>query len=415
VIIGVDASRALNAQLTGTERYSLEIIRHLLALPEARRHSWRLYLPSEAPAHLFCIQLENVECRILPARRLWTHRALAWEVVRHPPDVLFIPAHVIPLLPPFLLPATVVTLHDVGYRHFPEAHSLSQRIYLELSTRWSAAVARRVIAVSQFTASDLRRFYGTPAAKIRVIYEGADARRRGGEEAKRRGGEEAEGCGGADARRRGGEEAKRRVYPQDSRARGGAEVSSPQDWGAGGARPYAFYLGTIQPRKNLARLIEAYGLLLRREGVEWDLVLAGRRGWLSDHLYDLARQGGFGERVHFLGYVPDEQAQALMQNALFFAFPSLFEGFGLPVLEAQQKGVPVMCSNNSALPEVAGDAAILVDPNDVEAIADAMLQLSQDEALRQKLIAAGYENLKRFSWEKAAKETLSVFENMNKE
>jgi glycosyltransferase involved in cell wall biosynthesis len=447
VIIGVDASRALNAQLTGTERYSLEIIRHLLALPEARRHSWRLYLPSEAPAHLFCIQLENVECRILPARRLWTHRALAWEVVRHPPDVLFIPAHVIPLLPPFLLPATVVTLHDVGYRHFPEAHSLSQRIYLELSTRWSAAVARRVIAVSQFTASDLQRFYGTSAGKIRVIYEGADARMRGGEEArrrggeeaegcggadarmrgceeaKRRGGEEAEGCGGADARRRGGEEvegcgdadARRRVYPQDSRARGGAEVSSPQDWGAGGARPYALYLGTIQPRKNLARLIEAYGLLLRREGVEWDLVLAGRRGWLSDHLYDLARQGGFGERVHFLGYVPDEQAQALMQNALFFAFPSLFEGFGLPVLEAQQKGVPVMCSNNSALPEVAGDAAILVDPNDVEAIADAMLQLSQDEALRQKLIAAGYENLKRFSWEKAAKETLSVFENMNKE
>jgi glycosyltransferase involved in cell wall biosynthesis len=378
VIIGVDASRTLKPNLTGTERYSLEIIRHLLALPEADRHEWRLYFPTEPPADLFSIEEANVEFRVLPARRLWTHWALAWEVVRHPPDVLFIPAHVIPLLPPFLLPAAVVTLHDVGYRYFPEAHSFSQRLYLDLSTRWSAAVARRVIAVSHFTANDLERIYGTPAGKIRVIYEAAEARRRG--------------CA----------EARMRV--------------SPQDWGArGAARAYALYLGTIQPRKNLARLIEAYGLLLRREGIEWDLVLAGKRGWLSEQLYDLARQGGFGERVHFLGYVPNDEAQSLMQNARFFAFPSLFEGFGLPVLEAQQKGVPVMCSNNSALPEVAGDAALLVDPNDVEAIADAMLQLSQDEALRQKLIAAGYENLKRFSWEKAAKETLSVFEEMNKE
>jgi glycosyltransferase involved in cell wall biosynthesis len=378
VIIGVDASRALKSDLTGTERYSLEIIRHLLALPEARCHEWRLYTPTQPPTDLFPIDEQNVQYRVLPATRLWTHRALAWEVVRHPPDVLFIPAHVIPLLPPFLLPATVVTLHDVGYRYFPEAHSLSQRIYLDLSTRWSAAVARRVIAVSQFTANDLERFYGAPAGKIRVIYEAVEARMRGGVDARMR--------------------------------------VSPQDWGAGGtARSYALYLGTIQPRKNLARLIEAYGLLLQREGVEWDLVLAGKRGWLSEHLYDLARQGGFAERVHFLGYVPEDEAQALMQNARFFAFPSLFEGFGLPVLEAQQKGVPVMCSNNSALPEVAGDAAILVDPDDVEAIADAMLQLSQDEALRQKLIAAGYENLKRFSWEKAAKETLSVFEEVNKE
>ena len=113
-----------------------------------------------------------------------------------------------------------------------------------------------------------------------------------------------------------------------------------------------------------------------------------------------------------LGYIANNEIGALFQGAHLFLFPSLFEGFGLPVLEAQSYGIPVMCANNSSLPEIAGDAALLVDPTDVDALADAMLRLSEDEALRQQLIAAGYENTKRFSWEKAARETLAVFEQV---
>ncbi len=372
MIIGIDASRAIRDTVTGTERYSREIIRHLLALPAATAHRWRLYTREVVDPSIFSASdLPNVEIRPLSARRLWTHRALAWEVVRHRPDVLFVPAHVIPLLPPPLLPLSVVTIHDVGYRHFPEAHTRGQRIYLDGSTRWSVSAARRVISVSRFTAEDLTRFYGVRAGKVAVVYEGV--------------------------------------------ANCELRIAKPSRdvlrWS--GDRAYALYVGTIQPRKNLGRLIEAFARICGR--VDWDLVLVGKRGWLSEDLYAAAVLHGVGDRVHFPGYLPDDVVDELMAGARFFAFPSLFEGFGLPVLEAQQKGIPVMTSYNSSLPEIAGDAALLVDPTDIDAIADAMLRLSQDEALRQQLIAAGHENVKRFSWEKAAQETLAVLEKAAKD
>ena len=175
-------------------------------------------------------------------------------------------------------------------------------------------------------------------------------------------------------------------------------------------RPFALYVGTIQPRKNLLRLIDAFARLTQQHQIGWDLVLVGRRGRLSQEYERHVAARGLSGRVHFPGYLPDAAVAALMEKALFFAFPSLFEGFGLPVLEAQTTGVAVMCAKNSALPEIAGDAALLVDPENVDEIAAAMLRLSQDEALRQELIAKGYENIKRFSWEKAARETLAVLE-----
>lgn len=367
-LIGVDASRALQANRTGTERYSLEIIRYLLTLPEARTCAWRLYGAVAAPLDLFLPPGNpgQVEIRVLPARRPWTHRALAAEVVRAPPDVLFVPAHVIPFLPPPRLPPSVVTVHDLGYHVFPEAHTRQQRAYLELSTRWSTWAATRVIAVSQATALDLARRYGVAPARMRVIHEAC-------------------------------------AQPQPVPDGEGTLVRARY----GLARPYALFVGTIQPRKNVVRLAQAYARLAR-SGVPWDLVLAGAPGWLSEPLLAELEQLGLGDRLHRLGYVPAGDLPALLQGATLFAFPSLFEGFGLPVLEAQSYGVPVLTSNNSALPEVAGDAALLVDPTDVDAIADAMLRLSQDEALRQRLVEAGYANVKRFSWEKAARETLAV-------
>ncbi|MEZ4836330.1 MAG: glycosyltransferase family 1 protein [Caldilineaceae bacterium] len=378
MIIGVDASRATGDIVTGTERYSREIIRHLLSLPAAEAHRWRLYTREDVDPSLFgADSLPNVEIRPLRARRLWTHTALAAEVVRHRPDVLFVPAHVIPLLPPLLLPPSVVTIHDVGYRHFPQAHTRGQRLYLDASTRWSVSAARRIIAISQFTANDLARFYGVKAGKVDVVYEGVAS------------------C-------------ELRIADCELRV---AQRSGDVP-GLSGDRAYALYVGTIQPRKNLGRLIEAFVRICGQ--VDWDLVLVGKRGWLSEDLYAAAVRFGVGERVHFPGYLPDDVVDQLMDGALFFAFPSLFEGFGLPVLEAQQKGIPVMTSYNSSLPEIAGDAAILVDPTDVDAIADAMLRLSQDEALRQQLIAAGHENVKRFSWQKAAQETLAVLEKAAK-
>lgn len=371
MLIGIDASRALRAQRTGTERYALELIRHLLALPAATKHQWRLYVDEQPTDRFFSTQIPeaaqpDVEIRVLPARRLWTHRALAHEVMQHRLDVLFIPAHVLPfVLPMSHLPASVVTIHDLGYHYFPAAHPTLQRLYLHWSTRWSARAATSLIAVSQATANDLTHFYGTPAHKIHVIHEAHDLAS---------------------------------ANPPSS--------STPimRAW----QRPYALYVGTIQPRKNLARLIEAYIKLHEAHDLSWDLVIVGGSGWRSAELEAQVQARGLSDRIHFTGYVADEELPTLYTNARFFCFPSLFEGFGLPVLEAQSYGAPVMTANNSSLPEIAGDAALLVDPTDVDAIADAMLRLSQDEVLRQQLITAGYRNVQRFSWVKAAQETLAV-------
>lgn len=389
--IGIDASRALRAKRTGTERYALEIIRHLLALPEAARFQWRLYV-DEAPPDGFFTQritanqdIASPEICLLPRQRLWTHRALAREIKRYPPDLLFVPAHVLPFTMTLLPGAThrlpsVVTIHDLGYRYFPQAYSRFQRIYLPLSTRWNAFTASAVIGVSQATADDLQHlygtlFYGTLGDKLTVIHE---------------------------------------AQADPMTAIQGAPVHDEID--AARVRYqlppcYALYVGTLQPRKNLRRLLFAYAKLYQQQ-IVWHLVLVGTAGRQADEFHQLAATLGIEDNVHFLGYVTDAELSILYQGAHFLAFPSLFEGFGLPVLEAQAHGVPVMTSNNSSLPEIAGDAALLVDPTDVDAIAGAMLRLSQDEELRQQLIAAGHKNVQRFSWEKAARETLAVFEKV---
>lgn len=369
MLIGVDASRAIRAQRTGTERYSLEIIRHLLALPAARAHDWRLYIPTPLAGDLWPTSSGvEVESCVLPGRRLWTHRALAREVTGRRPDVLFVPAHVIPYVRPRRrLPPCVVTIHDLGYLEYPDHHTWSQRRYLAWSTAWSVATATRAICVSQATADDLVAHLDTPPDKLDVIHEAPV-------------------------------QASAQSLPQETATT--APGAMP--------RPYALFLGTIQPRKNLRRVMDAFAQIHARVG--WDLVLAGAPGWYSDELMAHARDLGLGDRLRFTGFVPDDAVESLMKHALFFCFPSLHEGFGLPVLEAQGLGVPVMTSNNSSLPEIAGDAALLVDPTDTDAIAQAMLRLADDAALRARLIAAGHENVKRFSWEQAAQETLSVLE-----
>ena len=339
----------------------------MLQLPGAGDHTWRLYsdaapavspFPTRTPGSA----VDNIEMAILPGRRLWTHRRLAAEVSCRPPGVLFVPAHVIPFVwPSRRLPPSVVTIHDLGYRHFPDAHTWRQRQYLHWSTHWSTQAATRVIAISQATADDLQTAYGVDRRKIDVIYEATVPAHR------------------------------RRAHPrQDLRGR-------------------THYMSARSSRvKNLVRLAQAYAKLVKSRDVAWDLVLAGGMGWLSDEVVRDINAVGLPGRIHFLGYVAEDGLSALLHSARLFCFVSLYEGFGLPVLEAQDAGVPVMTSNNSSLPEVAGDAAILVDPTDVDAIADAMLRLSSDEALRQRLIAAGHANVARFSWHNAARETLAV-------
>jgi glycosyltransferase involved in cell wall biosynthesis len=372
MIIGIDASRALSPNPTGTERYSFEIIRHLLHAPGADAHHWRLYLPRAVSPDFFVLPgtiPAPTEFCVLPQTRLWTHRRLRSEVLRRKPDLLFVPAHVLPFTPFRTLPPTVVTVHDLGFYRFPDSHPLRMRLYLDWSTRYAARHATRLLAVSQATRRDLLSFTHASDAAIRVVHEAATPTPPVGD----------------------GEIAAVRAHYDLQ-------------------QPYALFVGTLQPRKNLLRMAEAYVRLHARGEAEFDLVLAGSPGWLSSPMLEAIDSLGLGDRIRRTGYVPAEQMPALLGSARFLCYPSLWEGFGLPILEAQSAGVPVLTATNSSLPEVAGDGALLVDATDIDAIADAMLRLSRDETLCNQLIAAGTENVKRFSWEKAARETLAVLE-----
>lgn len=358
MLIGIDASRAIAAHPTGTEVYSRRLIQALLELESP--HQFRLYFREPPPARTFA----GADLRTIPFPRLWTHIRLSWEMARRPPNALFIPAHV---LPPIHPRTSLVTVHDLGYLHFPEAHPRFQRLYLDLTTRWNARAAAHVLADSEATKVDLIARYATPPAKISVAHPGYD----------------------------------QTLIPVRDPAKIEAVKSRYTITG-----DYFLYLGTLQPRKNLARVIDAFATIETKAS----LVLAGKRGWLYDDLFSQVRRLGLEKRVLFPGYVAEEDKAALLSGALAFVFPSLYEGFGLPVLEAQACGRPVITSTTSSLPEVAGNGALLVDPRDSSAIADAMQRIAAGPALCESLIERGFVNTRRFSWATCAQAVMDAIE-----
>jgi len=229
--------------------------------------------------------------------------------------------------------------------------------------------ADAVIAISESTRRDAIRLYGMDEEKIRVIYEGVSPRF----------------C-----------------------------VASPEAISVVRQKhslPESFILsvGTIEPRKNLTSLLGAYRAL-KNQGAEWKLVIVGKKGWLYEGFFSRLRELGLENEVIFPGFVPDEDLPAFYSAADLFVFPSLYEGFGLPVLEAMACGAPVITSNTSSLPEVAGEAALLVDPTSVEELAGGMRRVLESKELRDELRAKGPKQAAKFRWENAARETLSVYE-----
>ncbi len=360
--LGIDASRAATVQRTGTEGYAYHLIRALLPLAAERGHQVTLYFNQAPAADLF----PDAAQEVIPFARLWTHLRLGWALNRRRPDLFFTPAHVIPWS---YFGRSVATVHDLGYRVFPHLHTRLQLAYLNWSTLHNARRSRLVIADSQTTADDLARIYHISPGKIRVVYPGVDPS----------------------------------LAPvRDSRTLAAIQTKYTI------VSPYYLYLGTIQPRKNLVRLIEAYGA----SGVPETLVLAGKAGWLSEPILDaMARLPlPIQARIRITGFVDEADKAALLSGAKALLFPSLYEGFGFPVLEAQACAIPVLCADSSSLPEVAGDGALLVDAASTEAIRDGIHRLSGDATLREQLVAAGQANVQRFSWEKTAGCVLDVLE-----
>ncbi|MBN1488109.1 MAG: glycosyltransferase family 4 protein [Anaerolineae bacterium] len=366
-VLGLDASRAVTDRPTGTEGYSYALLRALLPL----LHNFRvtLYFRTPPSPALWNGLPPYTTTRVIPFPRLWTHLRLSWEILRTSPDLLFVPAHVLPLVRP---QRSLVTIHDLGYRYFPEAHPWRQRLYLDLSTCWSAKVATHILVDSQATRHALVDAYNIPASKITVAYPGYN----------------------------------RDLEPVADHEMLAAVRERYQIPG-----PYILYLGRIQPRKNIYRLIGAFSRLLPQYP-DLNLVLSGPKGWLSEAIHARVNQLGIRNRVHFTGYIAEADKAALLSGARIFAFPSLYEGFGFPVLEAQACGVPVLTSTTTSLPEVAGNGALLVDPLDEVAITQGLLQLLVDQDLRAALVQRGFSNVQRFSWQRTAKLVVNVMDNM---
>ncbi len=306
----------------------------------------------------------------MPFPRLWTHLRLSWEMARHSPDLLFVPAHVLPIVHPR---RSVVTIHDLGYLYYPEAHRLLDRLYLDLSTRYNARAATHLIADSSATQRDLIEHYSIEPDKITVIYPGYD------------------------------EATFQPVRDEEAIQAVKARYHIAGD--------YILFVGTLQPRKNLTRLIQALSNL-QSPISNLQLVVTGKKGWLYDQIFRQVESLGLEGRVIFTDYVPGGDLPALLSGARLFVFPSLYEGFGLPVLEAMACGTPIVCSNASSLPEVAGNAALLIDPLDVEGLAAAMERVLDNEELQTELIERGFEQARKFSWERCARETLDVLESV---
>ena len=284
-------------------------------------------------------------------------------MARHPPDVLFVPAHVVPAIHP----PTVVTIHDLGYLYEPDSHTPRDLLRLNLTTRWSARAAIRVITPSEATKRDLTTHLHVDPSRIAVIPHGVDER------------------------------FSAMAQPIDDAIRHRLGVP-PR---------YILTVGTIQPRKNLPVLARAIAAL-DRYGSDIHLVVCGKRGWRASQVVADLDTAGLGRKLKVLEYVEDHDLPAVYRGALAFCLPSRFEGFGLPVLEALASGVPTVVSDRGALPEIAGNAALIADADSSDDFARALRRIVEDEPMVRRLKEAGLHRATRFAWSITAARTLSL-------
>ncbi|MDQ6674340.1 MAG: glycosyltransferase family 4 protein [Chloroflexota bacterium] len=354
MLIGVDASRITRPTRTGVENYSLHVLRHLLS--DDQRNAYRLYLSQPLVDGLVPLG-PRTSTRLIQLPRLWTHLGLSSEMLVSPPDVLFVPSHVLPLV---TSSRSVVVVYDVGHRFFPRAHRLTEWLYVEWAIRRHVRIATRLVTISEASKRDLVRVYGADPARIAVAYPAVEER----------------------------------FMPAS-----GAEVARVRARYGLGER-YVLHLGTVKPRKNLPRLVRAFASA--NLPADTQLVLGGTTtfgGRLVDEAID---QAGIATRVRRLAYVPDADLAGLYGGAACAAIVSLYEGFGMPALEALACAAPLVASNRGSLPEIVGDAALVVDPLAIESIAAGLERAVGDTVVRSMLQARGPLRAAAFDWASAA-------------
>ena len=366
--IAIDA-HSVGAQLAGNETYAVNLIEALAEIDQVNRYT--LYVTRQSAVDQFTNRWPNFRLRrTLPHTPLIRiPLTLSIELRKDPVDVL----HVQYTAPPRTPCALVATIHDLSFEHLPETFNRRSRAQLRLTVRRTAQKAAQILTLSEFSRRDIIETYGIDPERVSVTPPAAP--------------------------------------PSFAPVTNDTELQRIRTT-YGIQRDYILALGSIQPRKNLVRLINAYASLGRAERGKQlpQLVLAGKRGWLEAETMRAAEQSDARKDILFIGYVPDADLASLYSGALCFAYPSYFEGFGLPVLEAMQCGTAVIAGNRTSLPEAAGDAAILVDPFDEAAIANGLNRVIEDPAYRAELRVKGFERSAAFSWKTTAQLTLQAYE-----
>ena len=365
--IAIDA-HSVGTGLAGNETYAANLVEALAEVDS--ENTYTVYVTRPEALARFENRWPNVR-----ARRTLPHTplvripvTLSAELRRRPVDLL----HVQYTAPPLAPCPVVATIHDLSFEHIPETFNRRSRVHRRLTGRAPARSADHVIAPSEYTRRDLIDTYGLDPARVTAIPLAASAHFRRVEDADEI-------------------ERVRRLY--------------------GIGREYVLAVGSIQPRKNLARLVRAYSGLRRERGRSNlpQLVLVGKRAWLYGETLKAVEEEGVGDSVVMTGYVSEGDLPALYTGALCFAYPSYYEGFGLPPLEAMRCGTPVLTGDRTSLPEVVGDAGLTADPFDTGALAGALARLIEDAPLRAELGARGLKRARAFDWRDTARMTLQVY------
>ena len=367
--IAIDA-HSVGTQLGGNESYAVNLIEALAEIDQTNLYT--LYVTKPAAIDRFANRWSNFKVRqTLPHTPLVRiPLTLSAELRRHPVDLL----HVQFTAPPFAPCPMVTTIHDLSFEHLPETFKRRSRAQLRLTVRRTARKAALILTLSEFSRRDIIETYAVDPERVMVTPAAAPTHFK--------------------------------PVVDETKLK---EMRERYDISAN----YLLSLGSIQPRKNLTRLIEAFLWLRAARPASQlpQLVIAGKRGWLDSEVFRAAQQDGLNESVKFVGYVPEADLAALYSGAMCFIYPSYFEGFGLPVLEAMQCGAPVIAGNQTSLPEVAGDAALLFDPFDTRALGEAIARVIDLPDYRAELRVKGLNRAAEFSWIATARLTLKAYES----